>query len=640
MLKRRICLVMAGAGTLGLWMSSTSALAAPPSAAMGQAEDSLLIQVQEVPPEAGDQDGDKKKKKRDRDGRGGGGGGADRGGGGGGSDRGAGGGEALQAPQGAPPEAQPRAIQSEDDGGRKERKREKQRQKAQEEQERAKQLRPAIEDRSDPTDRAGPTERFKQRDPAEMQKTLEDAAERQRKQREKEAEQKQKRQEKQERAVEELRRTDEEQKADPSKALRDRDEALQEKLREKRRDKQEAVQEKPEQPKDDASPGDRRRFGRGDDDKNRQLDGEPPRQGATGDDDGQKRFGRGDDDGQKRFGRGDGRGDAEGRDGPRRDEAKGENDRDWKDRRKERRVERRLDELKQLRKERKEGNRIVIEEPDNRIIVKDRGRTIIKHDERERFRRGARDVREQRRPDGGRLTIFVGPGGAQIVTEYDQYNRMLRRMRRFGGREYVLIDNRQFYRGAPPGPGGYYVDLPPPRIGIPQDDYIVDYEDASEEDLYDALTAGPVEPLERGYALEEIQQSYGLRERMRSVDLDTINFQFGSWEVLEEYYGTLERLAEVINRIVQQDPAEVYLIEGHTDAVGSEDDNLSLSDRRAESVAVILSENFGVPAENLVTQGYGEQFLKVQTEEPNRENRRVSVRRITPLMTSENQAEQ
>jgi hypothetical protein len=41
---------------------------------------------------------------------------------------------------------------------------------------------------------------------------------------------------------------------------------------------------------------------------------------------------------------------------------------------------------------------------------------------------------------------------------------------------------------------------------------------------------------------------------------------------------------------------EVFLIEGHTDAVGSEIDKLSLSDRRAESVALVLSQQFGVPA--------------------------------------------
>jgi outer membrane protein OmpA-like peptidoglycan-associated protein len=37
-----------------------------------------------------------------------------------------------------------------------------------------------------------------------------------------------------------------------------------------------------------------------------------------------------------------------------------------------------------------------------------------------------------------------------------------------------------------------------------------------------------------------------------------------------------------------------------------------------------------------VTQGYGEQYLKVPTEEPERENRRVTVRRITPLVAQAN----
>ena len=39
-----------------------------------------------------------------------------------------------------------------------------------------------------------------------------------------------------------------------------------------------------------------------------------------------------------------------------------------------------------------------------------------------------------------------------------------------------------------------------------------------------------------------------------------------------------------------------------------------------------------IPAENLTTQGYGEQFLKIQTPAPERQNRRVTVRRITPLL--------
>ena len=81
----------------------------------------------------------------------------------------------------------------------------------------------------------------------------------------------------------------------------------------------------------------------------------------------------------------------------------------------------------------------------------------------------------------------------------------------------------------------------------------------------------------------------------------------------------------------------MFLIEGHTDAVGNDVDNLSLSDHRAESVAVLLTNQFGVPPENLTSQGYGRQFLKVQTPAPERANRRVAVRRITPLLTAQAQ---
>ncbi|MGB7337126.1 MAG: OmpA family protein, partial [Salaquimonas sp.] len=62
--------------------------------------------------------------------------------------------------------------------------------------------------------------------------------------------------------------------------------------------------------------------------------------------------------------------------------------------------------------------------------------------------------------------------------------------------------------------------------------------------------------------------------------------------------------------------------------------NLTLSDRRAETVARILVESYGVPAENLVTQGYGEQYLKVKTEADERENRRVTIRNISPLLSA------
>src|SRR5665213_980104 len=118
---------------------------------------------------------------------------------------------------------------------------------------------------------------------------------------------------------------------------------------------------------------------------------------------------------------------------------------------------------------------------------------------------------------------------------------------------------------------------------------------------------------------------------MPRVDLD-VNFDTGSWQLTPDQVASLSAIVQGLNRAIDRNPREVFLIEGHTDAVGSAEDNLSLSDRRAESIAVALTEQFHVPPENLVTQGYGEQSLKVQTEGAARANRRVSVRRITPLI--------
>jgi outer membrane protein OmpA-like peptidoglycan-associated protein len=290
-----------------------------------------------------------------------------------------------------------------------------------------------------------------------------------------------------------------------------------------------------------------------------------------------------------------------------------------------------IDAIKRGRRERVEdgGRRTIIEEPGNRTIVQDKGgRATIRHDEGERMRRTSRDVRTERRRDGGNLTIAVRPGGIEVYSEFDSAGRLQRRYRRGrDGRETNLIDNRRFRGGGP-----VILDLRPPMLRIPRERYIVDYDRASDRDIYDALEAGPIERLDRGYSLEEIRYNVYLRDRMRRIDLDTVNFEFGAWQVPPDQYRRLERIANAINRVLDRRPDEVFLIEGHTDAVGSEIDNLTLSDRRAEEVAIILTDTFGVPPENLVTQGYGEEFLKVPTAGPERLNRRVAARRITPLL--------
>ena len=150
--------------------------------------------------------------------------------------------------------------------------------------------------------------------------------------------------------------------------------------------------------------------------------------------------------------------------------------------------------------------------------------------------------------------------------------------------------------------------------------------------MQQTLAAPPVERVERAYTLPEIRLNGRLRDKVRRVDFDTITFDTGQATVPDDQIEKMQGIGDAIRAIVQKDPTQVFLIEGHTDAVGSDLSNLGLSDRRAETVAEILAYYFAIPPENLVTQGYGEQFLKIPTVAPERENRRVAFRNITPLL--------
>jgi outer membrane protein OmpA-like peptidoglycan-associated protein len=292
-----------------------------------------------------------------------------------------------------------------------------------------------------------------------------------------------------------------------------------------------------------------------------------------------------------------------------------------------------IDQLRQERHEVREGNRVFIREPD-RTIIREGDRTIIRHNEANRFAVGARNVVVERRGVNSETIIERG-NGVRIINITDADGRLIRRVRRDpGGREIVIIDNSRAWRGG--GPAPLFVQLPPPVVRIPRERYILDLglaaaAVAAPAAVYGVLMEPPVEVIDQPYTLDQVRFSAPLRDRMPRIDLD-INFDTGSWQLTPDQVDRLSVIADAINRAVQANPREVFMIEGHTDAVGSDVDNLSLSDRRAEAVAVALTEQFQVPAENLVTQGYGEQYLKVPTPGPERANRRVAVRRITPLL--------
>ena len=274
------------------------------------------------------------------------------------------------------------------------------------------------------------------------------------------------------------------------------------------------------------------------------------------------------------------------------------------------------------------GDRVIIDLGGGRIRVEP-----VVRDEGARLLYGARDVEVRRLENGRTRTVVFRENGSEIVTIRDRHGNIIRRFRRTpDGREVVLIDNRY----EDDRPLVLLEPLPPPVITIPQEQYVVDLGQAPRELIRETLTAPPVQELERAYTLEEVTTNESVRAYVPRIDLDTITFEFGSSVIGEDQMPALEELGFAMEEVVAENPSEVYLVEGHTDAVGSDYDNLILSDERAEAVAVALSQNFDIPPENLVTEGYGEQYLKVETEEPERANRRVTVRRITPLLqTSE-----
>jgi len=275
----------------------------------------------------------------------------------------------------------------------------------------------------------------------------------------------------------------------------------------------------------------------------------------------------------------------------------------------------------------------VVERVDDRIVLGEGDRIFVRGDDRPRLRRDAQESYYEELPRGRTRETIVRPGGYQIVTVYDRYGNVVQRSRiGSDGDETLMIyapEDEDTPRAAMMDVGD---ELPPMRLTVPVSDYIVDVTEDPDRDFYEFLAQPPVERVERVYTIDEVRHSARLRDKVRRIDLDTIHFATASAEISLSQAKTLRKVADAIQKALSQDPGETFFIEGHTDAVGSDRSNLVLSDQRAESVANILSEVYDIPPENLVTQGYGERFLKIRTQEAEEENRRVTIRRVTPLV--------
>ena len=109
-------------------------------------------------------------------------------------------------------------------------------------------------------------------------------------------------------------------------------------------------------------------------------------------------------------------------------------------------------------------------------------------------------------------------------------------------------------------------------------------------------------------------------KKVARIDLD-IQFDTNEADIKARYYDRLKEVADFMATY----PGTTAVIEGHTDSVGSAAYNLTLSQRRAESVRDYLIQNFNINPDRLTAKGFGEDrpVASNDTKEGRSKNRRI-----------------
>jgi outer membrane protein OmpA-like peptidoglycan-associated protein len=100
-------------------------------------------------------------------------------------------------------------------------------------------------------------------------------------------------------------------------------------------------------------------------------------------------------------------------------------------------------------------------------------------------------------------------------------------------------------------------------------------------------------------------------------DYDSANLRPGATASLQK-----------LGKLIQRNPQAVFRVEGHTDSFGSEEYNMDLSQRRAETVKEWLVGNMGIDTARIQAQGFGKTRLIVpgdRSVEEQQLNRRVEI---------------
>lgn len=102
-----------------------------------------------------------------------------------------------------------------------------------------------------------------------------------------------------------------------------------------------------------------------------------------------------------------------------------------------------------------------------------------------------------------------------------------------------------------------------------------------------------------------------------------VRFDFDSAVLTSQAREVLTQLALALKAPALT--ADTFLVEGHTDAVGSAAYNKDLSDRRAAAVRDFLASEHGIAPDRLIVAGLGESQLLDPSHPDSPENRRVEI---------------
>ena len=116
-----------------------------------------------------------------------------------------------------------------------------------------------------------------------------------------------------------------------------------------------------------------------------------------------------------------------------------------------------------------------------------------------------------------------------------------------------------------------------------------------------------------------------LYEERTTFTIENLLFEYNSAEIYAESYPILNKLVDYL--LNHQD--DRFEIGGHTDAIGTDADNLVLSQNRANAVRDYLIAH-GVPEEQITAVGYGESVPVADndSDEGRAKNRRTELKKL------------